>query len=157
MKINIVAIGTRMPDWVVAGYAEYAKRLPPHCCLNLIEITAGKRGKNTDIARLLLDEGDRLLNAVPTGCRIIALERRGKPLTTQKLAQSMRAWLNDSQDIALLIGGPEGLSEPCQQSAHEIWSLSGLTMPHPLVRVLMAEQVYRAWSIINNLPYHRDG
>ena len=157
MQIHIAAIGQKMPRWVNEGYVEYAKRLPHQARLNLIEVPAGKRGKNADVARILDDEGERLLAAVPRGSRIIALERTGKPVTTRDMARKMESWMQSGADAALLIGGPEGLSRRCQQSAHEIWSLSALILPHPLVRVVLAEQLYRAWSINQNLPYHREG
>lgn len=145
-----------MPRWVNEGYAEYAKRLPHQARLNLIEIAAGRRGKNADVARILDDEGERLLAATPKDSRIIALERTGKSVTTRDIARKMENWMQSERNVALMVGGPEGLSEQCQQRADEIWSLSALILPHPLVRVVLAEQLYRAWSINNNLPYHRE-
>ncbi len=156
MKIHLIAIGTRMPVWVRAGYAEYAKRVTGICRLDLIEVAAAKRGKNADIARATQDEGERMLRAVPSDCRIVALERSGRRKNTLQLADALRGWLNDGRDVAFLVGGPEGLSTACLRRAHETWSLSELTLAHPLVRVVLAEQIYRAWSIVNNLPYHRD-
>jgi 23S rRNA (pseudouridine1915-N3)-methyltransferase len=155
MQIHLIAIGTRMPEWVNAGYHEYAKRLPPACRLRLHEIAAGKRGKNADIGKILREEGERLLKAVPTGTRVIALERTGRARSTEQLAQALATWLADGRDVAWLVGGPEGLSPPVVAAAEELWSLSPLTLPHPLVRVLLAEQLYRAWSLLHNLPYHR--
>ncbi len=155
MQIHLLAVGQRMPDWVNQGFAEYARRMPRHCQLTLHEISAGKRGKNSDLQRINRDEGRRLLDAVPAQARIIALERRGSQRSTVQLAEAMQAWLADGRDTALLVGGPEGLSEECLQRADETWSLSKMTFAHPLVRVMLAEQLYRAWSIIANLPYHR--
>jgi 23S rRNA (pseudouridine1915-N3)-methyltransferase len=155
MQIHLIAVGRKMPQWVEQAYSEYARRMPRHCSLNLIEINAGKRGKSVDVARINREEGVRLLQAVPVGSRVIALERTGKEKDTQQLAHSMENWLANGQDVSLLIGGPEGLSQACMESADECWSLSKLTMAHPLVRVVLAEQLYRAWSIIANLPYHR--
>ncbi len=156
MQIHIFAIGERMPSWVDEAYREYAKRMPAHCRLTLHEVPARKRNKGADIKRLLSDEGARLLAAVPDGCKIIALERTGRPIDTRQLASTLRSWLNESRDIALLIGGPEGLSRSCIERSHEQWSLSRLTLAHSFVRVLVAEQLYRAWSIIHGRPYHRE-
>lgn len=155
MKIHLLAIGDRMPEWVETGYAEYAKRLPRECRLVLHEIPAGKRGKNADLARLTADEGQRLLAAVPKGARVIALDRAGRELDTDGLAAALRTQLGRGSDLALLIGGPEGLSDECLAAADERWSLSRLTFAHPVVRVVLAEQLYRAWSIVKGLPYHR--
>lgn len=155
MQIYLVAVGRRMPQWVDQAYNEYARRMPRHCSLKLIEINAGKRSKSADVARINRDEGERLLEAIPAGSRVIALERTGKEKTTEKLAAGMEKWLAGGQDVVLLVGGPEGLSQACLDRADECWSLSKMTFAHPLVRVVLAEQLYRAWSIIANLPYHR--
>ena len=155
MQIHIIAVGARMPDWVQAGYAEYAKRLPHECRLRLHEIPAGKRTKGTDLVRLTRDEGARQLAAVPPGSRIVALDRNGRDLDTQALAGRIEKQLGAGQDLALLVGGPEGLAPECLAAAHERWSLSKLTLAHPVVRVVLAEQLYRAWSILRGLPYHR--
>lgn len=155
MQIHIIAVGTRMPDWVQAGYAEYAKRLPHECRLRLHEIPAGKRAKGADLVRLARNEGARLLAAVPPDSRVVALDRHGRELDTQALAGRMEKLLGAGQDLALLVGGPEGLTPECLAAAHERWSLSKLTLAHPVVRVVLAEQLYRAWSILRGLPYHR--
>ena len=155
MQIHLITIGQKMPDWVKQGYEEYAKRMPKECELILKEIPAGKRGKNSDVKRIVRDEGKKMLAALPKGCHIVSLDIPGKPWTTPNLAEAMRSWLDSGQDIALLIGGPEGLADSVKKSAHQSWSLSKLTLPHPLVRIVVAEQIYRAWSIINNHPYHR--
>ena len=144
-----------MPGWVQQGYDEYAKRLPRECELVLKEIELGKRGKNADIARLIKSEGERMLAAIPQGVRIVTLDIPGKPWTTPELAEALQRWMESGQNMALLIGGPEGLADAVRQQAHESWSLSKLTFPHPLVRILVAEQIYRAWSLLNNHPYHR--
>lgn len=144
-----------MPHWVNAAYEDYAKRLPPQCRLRLREIPAGKRTKGADIGRLVKEEGARQMAAVPAGCRVIALEATGKQMSTQQLSANLESQLARSEDLALLIGGPEGLAHECVDKADEVWSLSRLTLAHPLVRVVLAEQLYRAWSIINHLPYHR--
>ncbi len=155
MQIHLIAVGRKMPQWVEQAYSEYARRMPRHCSLNLIEITTGKRSKSADVSRINREEGERILQAIPSGSRVIALERNGKEKSTEQLATSMEKWLAGGQDVAFLVGGPEGLSADCLERADEVWSLSKLTMAHPLVRVVLAEQLYRAWSIIANLPYHR--
>ena len=155
MNIHLVAVGEKMPSWVQQGYADYAKRLPRECSLRLVEIPPGRRGKNADIARAMRDEGQRMLAAIPKGARVIALEVHGQTWTTEQLAQQLDSWLGAGQDIALLVGGPEGLAAEARAAAQQTWSLSPLTLPHPLVRVLLSEQIYRAWSILQNHPYHR--
>lgn len=155
MQIHVIAIGTRMPAWVNQGYEEYAKRMPPECRLRLHEIAAGKRHKGADIVRLVAQEGERLLAAVPARTQVLALEREGRRLDTAGLAAALERQLASGQDWAFLIGGPEGLAPACLQRADDQVSLSALTLAHPLVRVVLAEQLYRAWSIIKQLPYHR--
>ena len=155
MQIHLIAVGTRMPTWVTQGYNEYAQRVRGSCRLVLREIAAGKRTKGADLAQIQKDEGARCLAAVPAGSRVIALERIGQSRTTEQLASALQGWMGEGRDSAFLIGGPEGLASACLEQAHEVWSLSALTLPHPLVRVMLAEQLYRAWSILNHLPYHR--
>lgn len=155
MRIFIVTVGTRMPQWVDVACKEYARRLPPHCRFEIMEINAGKRTKGSDIARVLHDEGQRLLAALPKDCYVIALERTGKSIDTIGMAGQMKQWLSSGRNIAILIGGPEGLSNECLDRADTQWSLSALTLAHPVVRVVLAEQLYRAWSILENRPYHR--
>lgn len=155
MKLTIVAVGTRMPDWVQAGYHEYAKRMPRECTLELREIPLANRGKNTDIARAIDKESEAMLAVIPPQERVIALDIPGKPQTTGSLAQALRSWQMEGGNTSLLIGGPDGLSAQCRARASQSWSLSGLTLPHPLVRIVLAEQLYRAWSLLHNHPYHR--
>lgn len=155
MKIYLIAVGDRMPDWVTQGYQEYAKRLPPECALHLVEIETGKRGKNADIERAIRNEGERMLAALPRGCRVIALDVQGRQWGTPELAQRMEGWMQGGGDVALLVGGPDGLASACLERADGLWSLSPLTLPHPLVRIVLAEQLYRAWSILKGHPYHR--
>lgn len=155
MRIYLIAVGERMPSWVTEGYQEYAKRLPSECSLKLLEIPAGKRGKGADLARLTLQEGEKVLAAIPKGAMVLALEVEGSPWKTEQLAHEMEEWLQSGRDIALLVGGPEGLAESCRKRADKLWSLSPLTLPHPLVRIVVAEQLYRAWSVIKGHPYHR--
>jgi 23S rRNA (pseudouridine1915-N3)-methyltransferase len=144
-----------MPGWVQAGWDEYAKRLPPECSLNLVEVPLGKRGKGADVARLMRQEGERMVGAIPRGAHVVTLEVEGKPWSTPTLADRLQHWLGGGSDLALLVGGPEGLAEECRALARERWSLSPLTLPHPLVRIVVAEQIYRAWSILQGHPYHR--
>lgn len=155
MKINLIAVGSKMPAWVDQGYQEYARRMPAECQLVLKEISAQQRGKNAPIKKLLLKEGQQILSAIPKGSGVIALEVTGKRWTTEDLAKQLQGWMAAGRDQSLLIGGPEGLHSDCVTAAEQRWSLSSLTFPHPLVRVIVAEQIYRAWSIINNHPYHR--
>jgi len=155
MQIHLIAVGEKMPRWVQEGFNEYAKRLPAECALRLVEVPAGKRGKNADIARIMRDESSRLLAAVPKGATLVALEVDGKRWSTEQLAEQLDGWMNSGQDLALLVGGPDGLTDEVRAAAQRHWSLSPLTLPHPLVRVVLAEQLYRAWSILRNHPYHR--
>ena len=144
-----------MPQWVETGYREYAQRMPSLCQIDLIEIQAKKRGKNADTVRILRDEAQALQDAVPKGALTIALDRKGKHITTEDLARNLQSWIDDSQDVAILIGGPEGIDPNFLAKAQTKWSLSAMTFAHPVVRVMLAEQLYRAWSINANLPYHR--
>lgn len=155
MQIHLIAVGDKMPRWVQDGFSEYAKRLPPECALRLVEVAAGRRGKNADIPRVMRDESERLLAAVPRGATVVALEVGGASWSTGQLAGQLDTWMNSGHDLALLVGGPDGLTDEVRSAARQLWSLSDLTLPHPLVRVLLAEQLYRAWSILRNHPYHR--
>lgn len=156
MKIRLIAVGTKMPAWVETAYQEYARRMPRDCALELIEIPAGKRGKNADIARILDKEGEQMLAAVPQGSRIVTLEVTGKQYDTPGLAKQLERWQHDGRDVALLVGGPEGLAPQCIRASEQRWSLTELTLPHPMVRVILAESLYRAWSVTANHPYHRE-
>ncbi len=144
-----------MPGWVQQGYNEYAKRLPRECELVLKEIVPGKRGKNSDTDRIVKEEGKRMIAAIPPKSHIVTLDIPGKAWTTKDLAAAVQRWQENTQQVALMIGGPEGMSEQVVEIASESWSLSTLTFPHPLVRIVVAEQIYRAWSILHNHPYHR--
>jgi len=155
MKIRLLAIGTRMPSWVDAGFQEYQKRLPPQCGLELVALRPGLRRGGNDPQKAIVAEGAALLAALRDGERVIALDRRGKQWSTEILAQHLAQWLQGGRNIALLIGGPDGLAEPVRKRATQLWSLSDLTLPHGLVRVLVAEQLYRAWSMLQGGPYHR--
>lgn len=145
-----------MPNWVASGFDEYVKRLPKTFRINLHELAMPKRAKSCDLARAIAQEGIQLLTKVAPHSLIIALDEYGKELTTHELAGKLAAWHNTSQNISLLVGGPDGLAKEVLTKANFVWSLSKLTLPHPLVRVVVAEQIYRAWSIINRHPYHRE-
>lgn len=144
-----------MPSWVQQGFTEYAKRLPHECRLELVEIPVAKRSKTSSPEQLSQSEGERLLAAVPNGAQVLTLDEQGLLWTTQQLSERLATWLQTGRDVALLVGGPDGLSDACQQRADTSWSLSRLTLPHAMVRVIVAEQIYRAWSILVNHPYHR--
>ena len=156
MKLQLVAVGTKMPDWVQTGIMEYLRRFPKDMPFELVEVPAGKRGKNADIKRILEKEGEMMLAATGKGNRIVTLDIPGQPWETPQLASQLERWKQDGRDVSLLIGGPEGLSPACKAAAEQSWSLSALTLPHPLVRVLVAESLYRAWSITANHPYPRE-
>lgn len=144
-----------MPAWVDQGFTTYQRRLPANFTLKLHEVVAKKRSKSADIQKIIDDEQSAIDKVLPTGDIVIALDRIGKNIDTKKLADHLSQWHDQSQNISIIIGGPEGLSADWLRKAHQCWSLSALTLPHPMVRILVAEQIYRAWSIINNHPYHR--
>ena len=144
-----------MPAWVVDAYQEYAKRLPRECALQLVEIPLGKRRKSLASEQATAEEGRQLLASLPKDCTVIALDVRGNSWSTEELAVRLQDWLGSGRDVALLIGGPDGLSADCLKRADLKWSLSALTYPHSLVRVVLAEQLYRAWTINTGHPYHR--
>ena len=155
MRLTIIAVGTRMPGWVVEAVEEYSKRLPRELSPRWIEIPPGKRGKDTVVERVRNAEGELILKAIPAGDRVIALEVEGRRMDTPGLARELEAWQLSGDNFSLLIGGPDGLPQSCRDRAERLWSLSDLTLPHPLVRVILAEQLYRAWTITVNHPYHR--
>jgi len=157
MQINVIAVGTRMPAWVNDGYQEYARRMPRECSLILTEIPLGQRSKAQPAARAVKEEGHRMLAAIGDRQRVIALDVNGRGWSTEQLAGALRGWLQDGSDLSLLVGGPDGLAAGCLARADQRWSLSPLTLPHPLVRVLLAEQLYRAWTLTSGHPYHRSG
>lgn len=155
MRLQLTAVGTRMPAWVSAGYEEYARRMPRECRLELREIAPGKRGHGGDGARNMRDEAGRIRAAVPKGARVVALEVGGARWSTEDLSARLGRWLGEGRDVALLVGGPDGLDPELSSEADDRWSLSPLTLPHPLVRVVVAEQLYRAWTLLSGHPYHR--
>lgn len=144
-----------MPDWVAAGCNEYGKRMPPELRIQAIEIPLGNRGKNHSAAKAIETESQALLRAMGARDFVVALDVLGKTMSTETLAAALTNWQMDGRDISLLIGGPDGLSTACLARADMRWSLSDLTLPHPLVRIVLMEQLYRAWTINANHPYHR--
>jgi len=155
MQIHLLAAGTRLPAWINQGYEDYAVRLSQECKLTLREIPLGASRRYGDSVKSVAEEGTRMLAAIPHRAHVIALEVTGRSFSTEQLAEQMNRWLQDGRDLALLIGGPDGLAKDCVQRAETRWSLSPLTLPHGLVRVVVAEQLYRAWTILHNHPYHR--
>ena len=155
MRLRILAIGTTRPDGVESGCNEYLKRLPPELRIEVVELPLGKRGKGADIQRAILREGEAMLKAIGERDQVIALEVQGKSWSTGDLAVNLQHWQGSGDNVSLLVGGPDGLAPTCLARADSRWSLSPLTLPHPLVRVLLAEQLYRAWSINAGHPYHR--
>ncbi|MFV8818529.1 23S rRNA (pseudouridine(1915)-N(3))-methyltransferase RlmH [Haliea sp. E17] len=156
MRITVFAMGTRMPGWVYEGVDEYTRRMPRELKVEWRELPLPQRGKRSQPEQLVEKEGEQILRAIPDGDRVIALDVRGKSFSTPGLAQKLNDWQMSGNNVSLLIGGPDGLADACLQRAEMHWSLSDLTLPHPLVRVLLAEQLYRAWTITVNHPYHRD-
>jgi rRNA large subunit m3Psi methyltransferase RlmH len=156
MKLKILAVGQKMPGWVAAGYQEYAKRMPRECSIEIIEIPPAKRTKQSQLNKIKETEGKKILSLIKENDYVVALEVKGKAWSTADLAKKLSAWQGINPSIIFLIGGPDGLSADCLNRANEQWCLSPLTFPHPLVRVILAEQLYRGWSLMNNHPYHRE-
>lgn len=155
MRLTIVAVGQKVPDWAQTAYDDYAKRFPPELKLELKAVKTEPRASKT-LENLLAAERGRIENAIARGTRIVALDERGTALTTLALAEKLKMWQLSGDDVAIVIGGPDGLDAGFKQSAHERLRLSDLTLPHAMVRVLLIEQLYRAWSITINHPYHRE-
>lgn len=155
MRVRLVAIGTRVPPWVTQGYQEYAGRMPRECRMELRELAPGRRSRSAGPERAIATEGKRLL-AASENCTRVCLDVRGSAVDTAGIARKLADWLRDGEDVALLIGGPDGLAPECLAAARWRWSLSPLTLPHGLVRVLVAEQIYRAWTVLSGHPYHRE-
>ncbi|MCI4440205.1 23S rRNA (pseudouridine(1915)-N(3))-methyltransferase RlmH [Tibeticola sp.] len=156
MRLWVVAVGQRMPAWAQAGWEEYARRFPPDLRLELKAVKAEPRTGGRSAAALMAAEAERIQGAIPRGSRIVALDERGTALTSAGLAQRLDTWRQTADDVALLIGGPDGLDPALRSAAHERIRLSDLTLPHAMVRVLLAEQLYRAWSLNAGHPYHRE-
>jgi len=155
MRLTIVAVGQKVPDWAQTAYDDYAKRFPPELKVELKAVKTEPRGSKT-VETLLAAERTRIEGAIARGCRIVALDERGTAVTTMALAENLKTWQLSGDDIAIVIGGPDGLDAGFKQAAHQRIRLSDLTLPHAMVRVLLIEQLYRAWSITINHPYHRE-
>lgn len=155
MKIKLISVGTRMPDWVERGVEEYRRRFPADFQFDVLEVPLVKRGKNPDMVRIMGREAQDLLQRVPADDYLVAMDVQGKSLSTEDLAASVDRIRQEGRNLSLLVGGPDGLDRECLQRADALWSLSALTLPHPLVRVLVAEQFYRVWSLLHQHPYHR--
>jgi len=155
MLIEVISASSKQPDWVQAGFDSYARRLRGTCTMSLTEIPLPKRSGSTQSARLRQQEGSRMLAAVPTRARIVALDESGRRWNTLELKGRLERWLGGGRAVALLIGGPDGLAPECLERADERWAVSSLTLPHGLVRIVVAEAIYRAWSLLEQHPYHR--
>ena len=155
MRATLIAVGTGMPGWVAEGFTDYARRLAHVLPLALVEIPAGERGKGRSVQRAMDEEARRLQAAIPKGAITVLLDGRGKPHGSEQLAARLEHWRMQGRDLAFLIGGPDGFADPIRHAADESWSLGPLTLPHPLVRIVVAEQLYRATTIHTNHPYHR--
>jgi 23S rRNA (pseudouridine1915-N3)-methyltransferase len=155
MRLVVVAVGQRVPDWAATAWDDYAKRFPPELRLELKAVKTEPRASRT-LEQLLAAERERIEAAIPKGAHVVALDERGTAVTTKALADKVKAWQLQANDVALVIGGPDGLDPAFRAAAHERLRLSDLTLPHAMVRVLLAEQLYRAWSVNANHPYHRE-
>lgn len=155
MQLIIAAVGHKMPAWIEDGFGEYAKRMPPECRIHLKEIKPVERSGSKTAETVMALERAKIEAAMPKGSRIVALDERGKNLTTMQLSQLLTQWQQDGRDVTFVIGGADGLDAGFKASADMLVRISSLTLPHGMVRVLLAEQLYRAWSITQNHPYHR--
>ncbi len=155
MKVLFIAVGTKMPSWVAEGYEEFLKRLPKELSPKLIELPLAHRPKNFDVEQAKEQEAKAILSAIPPGFKKIILDVNGKAWSTQALATHIERWQMEGHNLAFVVGGPEGLSQGIIRAADAKWSLSNLTLPHPIVRIIFIEQLYRAWSILHNHPYHK--
>ena len=156
MKLLILAVGNRMPSWIAEGFNEYAKRMPREAKIELVEIKPEPRSSGKTAAQIMEAEAQRIRAALPASALRIALDEHGATPTTKQLAQQMQHWLGDGRDVAFIIGGADGLHESVKKAAQQLMALSALTLPHGMVRVLLAEQLYRAHSLLHNHPYHRE-
>jgi 23S rRNA (pseudouridine1915-N3)-methyltransferase len=156
MRISILSVGHKMPAWIQDGFHEYTRRMPPEIRVELVELKPEERGAGRAAAKAMDDEGARILDAVPEGAALLALDERGKAISTQGLAVMLAEWMRDGSHPAFAIGGADGLSPQVKERAQKLVSLSTLTLPHGLVRVVLAEQIYRAWTILARHPYHRE-
>jgi 23S rRNA (pseudouridine1915-N3)-methyltransferase len=155
VKVKIIGVGTRMPDWVTAGVDEYQRRLPSEFCPQLIEVPLGARRRGQALDKAIEKESLGLLKHINKGDYVVALDVLGRSMNTEQLAAKLLDWQREGDGLCFLIGGPDGLSSACSERANLRWSLSDLTLPHPLVRIVLMEQIYRAWSVNARHPYHR--
>jgi 23S rRNA (pseudouridine1915-N3)-methyltransferase len=155
LRLSLISASNRQPEWVDHGAAEYAKRLRGRCALEIDTVPLARRTASIPTERAIHDEGERMLARVPQSAHVVALLETGKPWSTKELAAKLEGWMQRGAPVALLVGGPDGLSPECVARANERWSLSSLTLPHGLVRIVVAEALYRAWSLLENHPYHR--
>ena len=156
MRIDLIAVGKRMPAWIETAVKEYSKRLPKNIQFKIIEITPAIRSKNNSAENYKQKEQKNIETTLSSDSIIIALDEKGKSLNSQNLANQLQTWNDENQHISLIIGGADGLSDDIKKKANQLWSLSAMTLPHGLVRVMVVEQLYRAWSITQNHPYHRE-
>ena len=156
MKLFAIAVGNKMPDWINMGFHEYAKRMPREAKIELVEIRPEPRTTGKSVPQIMEAEAQRILAALPQGALRIALDERGAHMATKQLAQQMQDWMRGGSDVAFIIGGADGLHESVKNSAQQQLALSFMTLPHGMVRVLLAEQLYRAHSLLHNHPYHRE-
>lgn len=156
LRLSLISASNRQPDWVDQGAEDYAKRLRGRCALEIKTVPLARRTSATPVERAIHDEGERMLALVPQGAHVVALLEAGKPWSTRDLARKLEGWMQLGAPVSLLVGGPDGLSAECVARANERWSLSSLTLPHGLVRVVVAEALYRAWSLLEKHPYHRE-
>ncbi len=156
MKLLILAVGHKMPDWITSGFNEYAKRMPREAKIELVEIKPEARNSGKTAAQIMEAEAQRIRAALPAGVLCIALDEHGATPTTKQLMQQMQDWMRQGRDVAFIIGGADGLHESVKHQAQHLMALSVLTLPHGMVRVLLAEQLYRAHSLMHNHPYHRE-
>lgn len=156
MKIHLISVGTRLPDWANAGTAEYLKRMPPACPVQLHEVPAVQRSKTMATERAKSEECTRIEAQIPKGAWRIICDERGTSWSTAQLSAHMAHWMQSGRDVAVVVGGADGMTDEFRHRADRLWRLSDLILPHPLVRVLLAEQLYRAWSLMNGHPYHRE-
>ena len=156
LRLSLITASNRQPEWVDAGADDYAKRLRGRCTLEIKAVPLARRTATAPAERAIQDEAKRMLAAVPPGAHVVALLESGKPWSTKELARKLEGWMQVGAPVALLVGGPDGLGPECVARANERWSLSNLTLPHGLVRVVVAEALYRAWSVLENHPYHRE-
>ncbi len=156
MRIQILAVGTRMPAWVNQGVEDYLRRLPRHIDCSFREIPAAQRSAGSTVEMIKHKEAEALLKAARAADYTVALDERGSRCSSTGLADHLQDWLDNYSRVALLVGGADGLDDRCKQAADQVWSLSDLTLPHPLVRIILAEQIYRAWTLLQGHPYHRD-